>query len=68
MSASSLCVTSVCDLNLPICVLYPMLFRVCMMSCASCRRHVFMGVVDDAELIYGVLAYGIDAEGAINKD
>jgi hypothetical protein len=38
MSASSLCVTPVCDLALPMCVLYPMLFLMCMMFSASCRR------------------------------
>ena len=38
VSASSLCVTPVCDLTLPICVLYPILSLVCMMLSASCRR------------------------------
>jgi hypothetical protein len=38
VSASSLCVTSVCNFTLPICVLYPMLSLVCMMLSTSCRR------------------------------
>ncbi len=38
VSASSLCVIPVCDLTLPICVLYPMLSLVCMMVSANCRR------------------------------
>ena len=38
VSASSLCVTIVCDLTLPICVLCPMLSLVWMMSSAICRR------------------------------
>ena len=38
LSASSLWVTPVCDLTLPMCVLYPMLSRVCMTLSASCRR------------------------------
>ena len=37
VSASSLCVTPVCVLILPTCVLYPMLSRVCMMSSANRR-------------------------------
>jgi hypothetical protein len=38
VSASSLCVTPVCDLTLPIWVLYSMLSLVRMMLSASCRR------------------------------
>ena len=37
VSASSLCVAPVCDLTLPMCVLYPMLSLVRMMSSASCK-------------------------------
>ena len=37
-ASSLLCVNSVCDLTLPICVLNPMLSLVCMMLSASCRR------------------------------
>ena len=37
-TASSLCVTLVCNFTLPMCVLYPMLSLVCMMSSARCRR------------------------------
>ncbi len=40
VSASSLCVTPVWDLILPICALSPMLSLVCMMSSASCRRFL----------------------------
>ena len=36
--ASSLCVTLVCDLALPMCVIYPKLSLVCMMVSANCRR------------------------------
>ncbi len=36
-SASSLCLTPVCDLTLPMCVLYPKLSLVRTMSSASCR-------------------------------
>ena len=38
VSASSLCVTPVCDLTLPMCVLHPMSSLVWMMLSASCRR------------------------------
>ena len=38
VSASSLCVTPVCNLTLPMCVLYPMLSLVCMMLSANWRR------------------------------
>ncbi len=38
VSASSLCVTLVCDLTLPRCVVNPMLSLVCKMLSASCRR------------------------------
>ena len=38
VSVSSLCVTPVCDLTLPVCVLYPMLSLVRMMLSASYRR------------------------------
>ncbi len=38
VSPSSLCVTPVCDLTLPMCVVYPMLSLVCMMLSVSCRR------------------------------
>ena len=38
VSASSLCVTPVCDLTLAMCVLYPMLSLVWMILSASCRR------------------------------
>ncbi len=38
LSASSLCVTPMCDLTLPMCVLYPMSSLVWMMLSASCRR------------------------------
>ena len=38
LSASALCVTPVCPFTLPICVLYPMLSLVRMMSSASCKR------------------------------
>ena len=38
VSASSLCVTPVCNLTLPMCVLYPMSSLVWMMLSASCRR------------------------------
>ena len=38
VSTSSLCVTLVCDLALPMCVLYPMLSLVRMISSANCRR------------------------------
>ncbi len=37
-SASSMCMISVCDLTLPMCVLYPMLSLVWMMLSASWRR------------------------------
>jgi hypothetical protein len=40
VSASSLCVTPVRDLILPICVLYPMLSLVCMMLYANCRTYL----------------------------
>ncbi len=36
--ASSFCVTLVCDLTLPMCAVNPMLFLVCVMLSASCRR------------------------------
>ena len=39
-SASSLCVTPVCDLTLPVCVLYPMLSLAWMTSSASCRSSL----------------------------
>ena len=39
-SASSLWVTPVCDLTLPMCVLYPMLSLVRMMLSASCRSSL----------------------------
>jgi len=38
VSASSVCVTPVCDLTLPMCVLYPMSSFVWMMLSVSCRR------------------------------
>ena len=38
VSASSLCVTLVCDLTLPMCILYPVLSLVCMMLSATCRK------------------------------
>ena len=38
VSASSLCVTPVCDSTLPMCVLYPMLYLARIMLSASCRR------------------------------
>jgi hypothetical protein len=38
VSDSSSCVTPVCDLTLPMCVVNPMLSLVCMMLSASCRR------------------------------
>ncbi len=38
VSDSSLCLTHVCDFTLPMCVVYPMLSLVCMMSSANCRR------------------------------
>ena len=38
VSASSLCVTPVCDLTLPMCVLYPMLSLVRIISSASRKR------------------------------
>ncbi len=38
VSASSLCVTPVCDLTLPMYVLYPLLPLVWMMSSANCKR------------------------------
>ena len=41
VSASSLCVTPVCDFTLLMCVLYPMLSLVCMMLSANCRRCVW---------------------------
>ncbi len=41
MSASSLCVTPVCDLTLPMCVLYPMSSLVRMMLSASCRSSLW---------------------------
>ena len=41
VSASSLCVTPVCDLTLPMCVLYPMLSRVRTMSSASYRSSLW---------------------------
>jgi hypothetical protein len=37
-SASSLCVTPMCDFTLPMCVLYSKLYLVWMMSSASFRR------------------------------
>jgi len=40
-STSSLYVTPVCDLTLPMCVLYPILSRVRMMSSASCRSSLW---------------------------
>ncbi len=39
--ASSLCVTLVCDLTLPICVCSPRLSLVWMMSSASCRSSLW---------------------------
>jgi hypothetical protein len=36
--APSSCVTLVCNLTLPMCVLYPKLSLVCMMVSANCRR------------------------------
>jgi hypothetical protein len=63
VSTSSLCEAPVCDLTLSIWVLYPMLSLVYMMLSANCRRC--MGVVDEAEWVYDVLAYGVDVEGAI---
>ena len=41
VSASSLCVTPVCDFTLPMCVLCHMLSLVRMMSSASCRRSLW---------------------------
>jgi len=41
MCSSSLRVTPVCDLSLPICVLYPMLSLVCMVLSANCRRYLW---------------------------
>jgi hypothetical protein len=41
VSASSLCVTPVYDLTLPMCVLYPMSSLVWMMLSASCRRRLW---------------------------
>ena len=41
VSTSSLRVTPVCDLTLPICVLYPMMPLVCMMLSASCRKYLW---------------------------
>ncbi len=40
-SASSLCVTPVCDFTLPMCVLYPKMSLVWMMSSASCRSSLW---------------------------
>ena len=40
-SDSSLCVTPVCDLALPMCVLYPMLCLVRMMLSTSCRSSLW---------------------------
>jgi hypothetical protein len=41
VSASSLCVTPVCDSTLPMCVVYHMLSLVRMMSSASCRNSLW---------------------------
>ncbi len=41
VSASSLCVTPVCDLTLPMCVMYHMLSLVQMMSSTSCRSSLW---------------------------
>ena len=41
VSASSLCVAPVCDLTLHVCVLHPVLSRVCMMLSAKCRRYLW---------------------------
>ena len=38
VSASSLCLTLVCDFTLPMCVLYPRLSLVCMILSTSCKR------------------------------
>ena len=43
VSASSLCATPVCDITLPMCVLYPKLSLVRMMSSASCKRCLWGG-------------------------
>ena len=64
VSASSMCLTPVCDLTLPICVLYRMLSIVRMMPFASCRSSL-CGGGGEAERANGVFAYGVDAEGAI---
>ena len=64
VSASSLCVTPVCDFTLPMCVLYPILSQMCMMLSASYRRCLW-GVAYEAERVYGVSTYGIYAEGVI---
>ena len=42
VTASSLCVTPVFDLTLPMCVLYPRLSLVCMMVSANCRRCLWV--------------------------
>ena len=41
VSASSLCLTLVCDLTLPICVLYPMVYLVRLMLSARCRSSLW---------------------------
>ena len=41
VSASSLCVTPVCDLTVPMCVLYSMSSLVWMMLSASCRKSLW---------------------------
>ena len=43
VSASSLCVTPVCDFTLPMCVLYPMLSLACIMPSDNCRRCLWGG-------------------------
>ncbi len=63
--ASSLCVTPVCDLILPICVLYPRLSLVRMMSSASCRSSLWGWWLKQRVRIDSVVAYGVDDGGAI---
>ena len=56
VSVVSVCVPPVCDLTLPMCVLYPMLSLVRMILSASCRRCLWgwWMKLDEAEGVYGV--------------
>ncbi len=64
-SASSLCVTPVCDLTLPMCVLYPRLSLVRMMMSTICRSSLWGWLLKHRGSIAYLFAYGVDAEVAI---